>query len=251
MQALQELETRSLNKSAIEKSNSSISIAFVNAQNLVYHFQDVQSDYSLNRKNLILLAETRIPNNVTSEEISQYSLKNYTTNHCSMGPEKGMFGYSDETIHLACSISKPTCQMMKDELYFLHKTKQMVKCDVIRLYRSDNSSNVECLVNDLMNLIDNSKMCIILGDFNICMSKNPNNRITSALLGNHFTSSVDFPTDVRGGKMVDVDVIPGFHFFANILSTVGLTKQIHKTTSIRNIFHDFLIPIFVIFSTSC
>ena len=59
LKALEDLETRSLNKSNIERSADTISIAFVNAQNLIqHHFQDVSSDYSLKRHDLILLGET-------------------------------------------------------------------------------------------------------------------------------------------------------------------------------------------------
>lgn len=118
-----------------------------------------------------------------------------------MGPGKGLLGYSSGMFHLVCSISKPTYQMMKYELNILHKTKQMVRCDVIGLYRSNNNSNVECFLTDLISMIDTTRICIILGDFNICLRRSPTNRITSTLLQNHFKSLVDFPTHVHGGRI--------------------------------------------------
>ena len=91
--------------------------------------------------------------------------------------------------------------MLKYTFTIPHATQQNVQCEAIGLYRSGIDSNTTEFIIDLINLIDISKVSIIIGDFNICQQKNAHNVIIKTILEKGFKKSVDFPTHIRNGRI--------------------------------------------------
>ena len=106
---------------------------------------------------------------------------------------------------------------MKYTLNFLHSTQQNVQCDVIGVYRSSVDGNMNNFLFDLTSLIDISKICIILGDFNICQRKDTNHIIIRTLLEKGFKKCIDFPTHVQGGRIDHGYIfLPMEYLFVNV-----------------------------------
>ena len=114
-------------------------------------------------------------------------------------------------------VSQATYQLMKYELNFLHLTQQNIQCNIIGIYRSSINSNTNNFLFDLISLIDYSKICIIVGDFNLCQRKDVNNIIITTLLNKGFKNCVNFPTHVHGGRIDHAYLfLPTEYAFVNV-----------------------------------
>ena len=70
--------------------------------------------------------------------------------------------------------------------------------DVINIYRSEGASS-EQLIHDIKNLFNRKKKTFIVGDLNICYSKERFHRVLRALSSLGFKSMVQYPTHLSGG----------------------------------------------------
>ena len=68
----------------------------------------------------------------------------------------------------------------------------------IAVYRS-SFGNVGNLTEKLVKLIFKRKCVLIIGDFNICTKKKPNNTVTTMLISQEFISLIDEATQIEGG----------------------------------------------------
>ena len=68
----------------------------------------------------------------------------------------------------------------------------------IAVYRS-SFGNVGNLAEKLLKIISKNKCVLIVGDFNICSKKKPQNMITSILQSKDFLSLIDKATHIQGG----------------------------------------------------
>ena len=55
------------------------------------------------------------------------------------------------------------------------------------------------LTEKLVKLIDKKKCVLIIGDFNICTKKKPNNTVTTMLISQNFISLLNEATHIEGG----------------------------------------------------
>ena len=81
----------------------------------------------------------------------------------------------------------------------MHCSQKEVDLNIIGVYRSSTNTNSNEFISDLMTLIDNHKICIIQGDFNIRYSKDIYHPITSILHDMQFQQLIDQPTHRDGG----------------------------------------------------
>ena len=200
LKALEELENKALNNMFIGRCSSKIRIVYLNVQNLNYHVHDVQCDHKLKEHNLILLGETWVQNNEIFSNQNQFAMKDYEVNYCNIGNGKGMIGHSEAMFRFAWAIRKPTYQVLKYDFEFFHSLAGVtVPGNVIGLYRSSGNCMIDGFLEDLTNVLDTAKICIILGDFNICSKKDAQHRIIKALHQMGFKQLIDSPTHVQGG----------------------------------------------------
>ena len=69
---------------------------------------------------------------------------------------------------------------------------------VIGIYRSQEG-NISDLIDMISELVPEDKLCVIGGDLNINILKNPNNSLTTNLMKNGFEQIVKIGTHIEGG----------------------------------------------------
>ena len=57
------------------------------------------------------------------------------------------------------------------------------------------------LLNNLIEMVDSNKSILITGDFNICFSRNPYNRMSKGLINSGFHQLMREPTHILGGHI--------------------------------------------------
>ena len=106
-----------------------------------------------------------------------------------MGQGKGIASYYDQTKF------KPIAEVKMEKFQitkFKHET-----LDILNVYRSQAGNSLE-LLEQLKQLIEEERITLITGDFNICFMENFNNRMIQGLLQRGFDQLVHEPTHIRG-----------------------------------------------------
>ena len=71
---------------------------------------------------------------------------------------------------------------------------------LLSVYRSNNG-NVGLLIESLLSLVKDEKSVLILGDFNICNEKKPNNIVKITMTKNRFKLLTQDSTHICGGHI--------------------------------------------------
>ena len=135
---------------------------------------------------ILILTETWLEKD---EDISKYSMTEYTVNLNSRGRGKGIASYYKGNSNHVININCEGFSMSKIE------SKNI---DVIGIYRSQGANDKD-LVEKLKKLIDERKTTIIGGDMNICLRAHPDNYITKKLKELGFQQVVAESTHIDGG----------------------------------------------------
>ena len=108
-----------------------------------------------------------------------------------IGPGKGIALYvKDKTAsHSYHYNSEPNIQLGKISLDDM---------DIITIYRSQEEPLFRA-ARFLKEFIDFEKTTLVIGDFNICPKRKPNNEVTSFLSRQKFNQLVTLPTHMAGG----------------------------------------------------
>ena len=161
-------------------------MCFLNCRSIVDKFQNIKSDRSLLKSNLLILTETWLEKNSKEKE---YQLPNFTANFCSKGRGKGIASYSyDFGFQHVMSINQDGFSIIKLE---------NEKMDIIGIYRSHNG-NVVNIVKDLQALLDIERTTVIGGDLNVCALTEGHNFVTASLKELGFKQIVTKPTHIDG-----------------------------------------------------
>ena len=172
-----------------ESKSNVTKVSYLNTRSIVNKFGNIESDLSLQKSNVLILAETWIEENSGSS--MKYKLKSYEThlNSCGRGRGLAVFckpGYENISDH-----NKENIDITKIEVEGIN---------VIAIYRSKDSSLVS-LISKLQDIIDFSKSTLIIGDMNICNRKMDKNELRRFLEENSFKSIVTKATHIEGGHI--------------------------------------------------
>ena len=134
---------------------SVVKICYLNTRSLINKFDNIIVDSSLQQSDILVLAETWIPEG--KDMCNKFKLKNYETHLNCSGRGKGLAIFNKpEFKHIADHNQKDIniTKIESDDL------------DVIAIYRSKEGS-LSKLISKLHDIINMSKSTLIIGDMNI------------------------------------------------------------------------------------
>ena len=166
-----------------------IKVSFLNARSVKNKFDSIKTDTSIQKSNLIFLAETWLEINDNVPVLS-----NYATNLCGGGRGQGMVAFSTESFTFDDSKDKEKMNLIKMK----HKS-----IDIIGVYISQKADHSNVIKN-LISMVDITRPTLIIGDFNICLRKNKNNPVTNFLISAGFSQLVKETTHI---EVIDILVL--------------------------------------------
>ena len=185
------LQTKSINKnpSIWDKDFRSdvTKVGFLNTQSLVNKFNNIKSDLSLQQSDVMILAETWIPEIL--ENSTNFALGSYALHLNSHGRGKGLAVFYKEEFGCIFDINQEKLNLTKIS------SKEM---DIIGIYQSRDCS-LDSTIESLEKLINWEKTTLVIGDFNICNHKNPENRVKTYLTERKFELLISTATHIEGG----------------------------------------------------
>ena len=192
LQALEELkrlEKKSLNRnpSPWETNDTEVmKISSLNCRSLKKHYQDILTDNSLKKSDLIALQETWLNNDEDSKDLH---IPGYELSINSKGKGKGIAIYYRRDIfeHVA-DIKKSNIQLSKFSSAIL---------DIIVLYRSQQGSKPE-MKQLIRQLEDVNAPTLIIGDFNLPFLEEGVNLTKQFFNKNNYTQLIREPTHIEG-----------------------------------------------------
>ena len=182
-QALDELSR--LSNAALNNNYRKINILSCNIRSLQKHFGDIRAYPQIENSDVICLQETWLDPLATSS----FSIGDLKTHSNSVGRGKGIVTFYNDKFEHIKSVREAKYQMTK-----ISSSKE----DIINIYRSEGASS-EQLIKDFKILFNRKKKTFIVGDLNICYSKDRFHRVLRALTSLGFKSLVQYPTHVSGG----------------------------------------------------
>ena len=168
-----------------QKNNTYLKVAMMNCAGLKPHIQDIRNDTYLLHSDVLFLVETSLLNNEHAQIDGYHS---YLQN---VSRGKGMAAFSQSRLLLI--------QEIREIGIHVTKFKKDSLC-LLSVYRSNNG-NVGLLIESLLSLVKDEKSVLILGDFNICNEKKPNNIVKITLMKNSFKLLTQDSTHICGGHI--------------------------------------------------
>ena len=77
---------------------------------------------------------------------------------------------------------------------------QASNVDLINVYRSSQGNSME-LLQKVIGMVAPGRSTLLTGDFNICYSRNPNNRMSKGFKTEGFNQLINEPTHILGGHI--------------------------------------------------
>ena len=189
---LRRLERISLNRNPTpwdSTTEGAIKIASLNCAGFFPHLKDLTADLRLMKGDIVHVQETSITDENKTDHLD---FTNHKVNFINVGLGKGVAAFVDNNMeYIKEEIVEDRLQIMKIS------TKDL---DAINVYRSDGYSLTDTFIK-LEEVIDNFKTTLITGDFNVCLLKNPSNKLTRKLEEIGFSQLVDRATHVEGGQI--------------------------------------------------
>ena len=187
------MTARSINKNPIPwfSDTKQIRLAHVNIAGLNYHYLDLKHDPTLTKADLLHLSESSLKPD-QERDLNHLDIipgKDLSLN--SVGNGKGVATYYDTDFKLAINIKEPNYQIS----VFSNRLVQS-----ITVYRSQ-SAKASKVKDVIVSLLNEDKVNIVTGDFNICSKKEPNNIITQCLLELNFNLLYSEATHIKGGTI--------------------------------------------------
>ena len=171
-----------------------------NTCSLRKHMEDIRSDPVLLQSDILFVLETWLEK--CEEEQEQYQLEGYRAHFASQGRGKGLAAYIKAGIRSIITIfGQPNFQIVKFD---------MANIDVIGIYRS-RTEPLSQLTQHLRQFINPEKDTLIVGDVNVCATKN--NELGNFLQKERFCQLVSLPTHICGGIHLKHNLIK--HVFSN------------------------------------
>ena len=157
----------------------------------------------------------------------------------SFGKGKGIATYYHKSYKHVKSVKQPKYQMTK-----ISSDEE----DIINIYRSEGASSKH-LIKDINEVFDGTKRTIIVGDLNICYTKEKFHPVLRCLSKLGFKQRISFPTNTSGSYIDHVHV---YHPLASILTKVHVKQEgvyftdhdlilINTVSLIINLFLDLIL----------
>ena len=186
---LKRLDDNSINRNPTvwnQVNHKGIRIASLNCAGLATHILDVNSDDKLKKADIILLQETSFERNSDTSNVTIYGFK--YSNFVNISNGKGIASFIKDKPTSRETIEEPDMQLEKLSLG---------KVDIVQVYRSSNGSKQK-LVEKLSIILNERKLTIIAGDFNICAITESRDIVIEFLFRRGFKSLMMEPTQIMG-----------------------------------------------------
>ena len=157
-----------------DDDSSKLRVSFLNCRSIKNKFENIKKDHSMLQSDLMILTETWLDE---EQDKSCYNIVDYTANFNNGGRGKGIASFFKRKFTHVKDIK------MHGISVTMTKSKDL---DIIGIYRSQEG-DINDLIGVLDTLIDNTRTTIIGGDINVCVSKAPNNLVTSTLKNRGFS----------------------------------------------------------------
>mgnify|MGYP003334306399 CR=1 FL=1 len=155
------------------------------------HHQDLLVDHKLLKADILQLSETSL----TSESnLDAVDLPGFKGSHTVVSNGKGISSYFKES-----SLQGPNIESFRGA-DFQVSVLSLPRVDCLNVYRSSTGSLVET-ADAIVERIKDDQPTLIMGDFNVCLVKEPNNSITRRLLEMGFSQLVTKATHIQGGHI--------------------------------------------------
>ena len=166
-----------------------LKVCSLNVKSLRCHIEDVKSDPALLQSDILCLQEIWL--HPGEEEGEQYQLPGFHSHFTCVGPGKGVAVYVKDNIisYSYQGTSEPLLQLGRVSLPDL---------DIITIYRSQEEPPFRA-AHFLQESINLEKTTLVIGDFNLCPRRKPDNDLNTFLSGQMFRQLVTLPTHVDGG----------------------------------------------------
>ena len=184
---LQRMELISLNNPALQVGNYTI-VTSLNIRSLSKHIRDLQNDFRMKLTKMICLQETWCSDAYDNNHLNIDGFHRHLTNR---GNGKGIATYYKSDFNLIKEINEANYQMTKFSSN---------DCDIINVYRSQGA-DTSSFLKHLNALVQNSKECYIVGDFNINFIECKKHAISERLHLQGFEQLVLSPTHENGSLL--------------------------------------------------
>ena len=166
-----------------------LKVCSLNVKSLRCHIEDVKSDPALLQSDILCLQEIWL--NPGEEDGGQYQLDGFRGHFTCVGPGKGVAVYVNDKIasYSYTDTNEPLLQLGRVSLPDL---------DIITIYRSQDEPPFRA-AHFLKESINPEKTTLVVGDFNVCPRRKPDNDLTAFLTGQKFRQLVTLPTRIDGG----------------------------------------------------
>jgi exonuclease III len=175
----------------VPKNANKFEIVSLNTISLPAHFEDIKSDINLISAKVLLLQETSINPNINVGNM--YNINGKTVHFTSQGHRKGLASYFPPDFQVVNEISFDEFQMM---------TIANSHMQITNVYRSSKAGSdfLDYFDRFLADILDKSKMQIIMGDWNFCQRDEPNHPVKKSLDRHNYISALNphQPTHVMG-----------------------------------------------------
>ena len=178
-----------------ENDGSKTKVSFLNCRSIKNKFEHVKADMWLLQSDVIVLTETWLG----KDDKDEFQLPNYNANLNNRGRGKGIASYYNNKFEHRKNINCNGFSITKIE------AEDFV---IIGVYKS-KEGNARELIEELEDLIDIEKVCVIGGDFNVCLLKQPHNYVTEKLNEMGFEQIVRKATHIEGGLIDHVYIKQG------------------------------------------
>ena len=169
--------------------SESVKICSLNCARLKPHFEDIKSDHTLKKSDIIHLQETWLEE--SEGQVDQLQLPNYQVRNIKVGKGKGITTYYSKSFHHVIDVVNPNYQITK------YESKHITS---INIYRSAGGSTTEILENIEM-LENKEKANIITGDMNICAQQDRKGPFITSLTEQGFTLLTKKATHIKGRQI--------------------------------------------------
>ena len=172
-----------------KKEDENLKVCMLNCAGLKCHFEDIKSDTFLLQADVLHFVETSLSKD---SETSALQLHGYIPHFVNVSRGKGIATYvkNNAAVHLqdCTEIGMQISTFCSDDL------------TLISVYRSQQG-NIGSLLEFFEDLVSKERATLIMGDFNLCNKKKPNNAVKTYFEKNGFHLLVYDSTQIMGGSI--------------------------------------------------
>ena len=172
-----------------KNDSKSLKICMLNCAGLRAHIKDIRSDPCLNKADVLNFVETSLDKTSTTDDLQ---IDGYFSHFLKVSRGKGIATFvRGNSLAVEKNFVENGVQISK------YTSKDLI---LVVVYRSQNG-NIGTLLEILSELFVEMKSILIVGDFNICNRKKPDNAVKETLLKEGFQLLIKESTQIMGGHI--------------------------------------------------